>query len=267
MKASITAIKKVLVAGRANVGDKNMDSRDTLFASPMERTADFDFGEQTAQVFDNMLSRSVPFYDEVQCMMVELISGLVGDEPLIYDLGCSTGTTMLMLAMRLKDKKPHLVGVDSSLPMLERAQEKFEQAGHSSVVIWKQHDLNEPLTTDPADVFIMNLTLQFVRPLYREQLVATLYRNLKPGGCFVLVEKVTVENSLLNRTYIDMYYEFKRRKGYSDLEISKKREALENILIPFRASEDLELLSRCGFVNPDTFFRWYNFAGFIGIKQ
>jgi tRNA (cmo5U34)-methyltransferase len=244
-----------------------MELKDTLFASPMERTADFEFGEQTAQVFDNMLSRSVPFYDEVQCMIVEIIASLVGEEPLIYDLGCSTGTTLLMLAMRLKDKNIRLVGIDSSLPMLKRAREKFEQAGRSSMVTWKQHDLNEPLITDPADVFIMNLTLQFVRPLYREQLVANLYDALKPGGCFILVEKVTVDNSFLNRAYIEMYYEFKRRKGYSDLEIAKKREALENVLIPYRVTEDLELLTRCGFINPDTFFRWYNFAGFIGIKQ
>lgn len=244
-----------------------MDFKDALFASPIEKTADFNFGEQTARVFDDMLSRSVPFYAEVQRMIVEIVANLVGEEPHVYDLGCSTGTTLLALATRLKDKNLRLVGVDSSLPMLERAQRKFDEAEHSSTVVWKQQDLNEPLISDPVDVFIMNLTLQFVRPLYREQLVANLYRNLKPGGCFILVEKVTADNSLLNRAYIEMYHEFKRRNGYSDLEISKKREALENVLIPYRVTEDLELLSRCGFINPDTFFRWYNFAGFIGIKQ
>jgi tRNA (cmo5U34)-methyltransferase len=244
-----------------------MDLKDTLFASPMERSTDFNFGEQTAQVFEDMLSRSVPFYDEVQCMIVEIIASLAGEEPLIYDLGCSTGTTLLMLATRLKNKNPQLVGVDSSMAMLERAQRKFEQSERAKMATWKQHDLNERLITEPADVFIMNLTLQFVRPLYREQLVANLYDSLKPGGCFILVEKVTADNSLLNRTYIEMYYDFKRRKGYSELEIAKKREALENVLIPYRVTENVELLKRCGFINPDIFFRWYNFAGFIGIKQ
>jgi tRNA (cmo5U34)-methyltransferase len=244
-----------------------MALKDTLFASPIERSTDFNFGEQTAQVFDDMLSRSVPFYDEVQRMIVEIIVNVVGERPLIYDLGCSTGTTLLLLATRLQNKNPRLVGVDSSMPMLERAQQRFDQTERSTMVIWEQRDLNDGLITDPADVFIMNLTLQFIRPLYREQLVANLYHNLKPGGCFILVEKVTADNPLLNRAYIELYYEFKRRNGYSELEIAGKREALENVLIPYRVNEDLELLNRCGFINPDTFFRWYNFAGFIGIKQ
>ena len=241
--------------------------KDAIFASPMERVADFDFGEQTAQVFDDMLSRSVPFYDEVQCMIVEIVAGIVGEGPLIYDLGCSTGTTLLMLASRLKGKNPRLVGLDSSLPMLARARMKFEQSEHSSMVTWQHQDLNEPLITDPADVFVMNLTLQFVRPLYREQLVANLHDKLKPGGCLILVEKIVADSSLLNRIYTEMYYAFKKRKGYSDLEIAQKREALENVLIPYRVTENLEMLKRCGFTNPDTFFRWYNFAGFIGIKN
>lgn len=244
-----------------------MNPKDTIFASPLERAADFDFGEQTAQVFDDMLSRSVPFYDEVQCMIVEIIASLVGEEPVIYDLGCSTGTTLLMLAIRLAGKNPHLVGIDSSLPMLERARMKFEGTPHSSVVTWQHLDLNKVMMSDPADVFVMNLTLQFVRPLYREQLVSNLYDKLKPGGCLILVEKIMADSSLLNRIYTEMYYALKKRKGYSDLEIGQKREALENVLIPYRITENLELLNRCGFINPDTFFRWFNFAGFIGIKH
>jgi len=244
-----------------------MDSKDSIFDSPMERARDFDFGEQTAEVFDDMLSRSVPFYDEVQCMIVEIIATLVGDEPLIYDLGCSTGTTLLMLASRLREKQPRLVGVDSSPSMLSRGRAKFERSEFSPQVTWEQCDLNESLFSEPADAFIMNLTLQFIRPLQREPLVARLYDKLKSGGSLILVEKVVADDSLLNRIYIEKYHAFKKRKGYSDLEIAQKRESLENVLIPYRISENLELLRRCGFVSPDTFFRWYNFAGFIGIKR
>lgn len=243
-----------------------MDSKDSIFASPMERAGDFDFGERTAQVFDDMLSRSVPFYDEVQCMIVEIIATLVGQEPLIYDLGCSTGATLLLLASRLRERNPRLVGIDSSPSMLDRARMKFKGREFSRAVTWEQGDLNERLVFDRADAFILNLTLQFIRPLYREPLVASLHDKLKSGGCLILVEKVVADNSLLNRIYIEKYHAFKKRKGYSDLEIAQKRESLENVLIPYRIVENLELLRRCGFVNPDTFFRWYNFAGFIGIK-
>jgi len=241
--------------------------RDLNFAAPMKKALDFDFGEQTTQVFDDMLVRSVPFYDEIQHMIAEIVANLVEEKPVVYDLGCSTGTTLLMLATRLKNKNPRLVGLDQSVPMLNHARKRAEQAGLTSMITWQQHDLNEPLITDPSDAFIMNLSLQFIRPLNRERLVSNLYHSLKPRGCLILVEKIIPEDSLLNRTYIELYYGFKRRNGYSDLEIAQKREALENILIPYRVNENLELLNRCGFKAPDTFFRWLNFAGFIGIKQ
>jgi tRNA (cmo5U34)-methyltransferase len=243
-----------------------METKDVIFASPMERVSDFEFGEDVAEVFDDMLSRSVPFYDEVQCMIVEIIAGLTGRERVVYDLGCSTGTTLLLLARNLGGGSQRLIGVDSSLPMLERAQQKFKRAGLSGAATWVQHDLNQPLAMEPADAVIMNLTLQFIRPLYREQLILNINDCLRRGGCFILVEKVLADNSLLNRTYIDLYHRFKKRKGYSEMEIAQKREALENILVPYRLTENLELLRRGGFAEPEIFFRWYNFAGFVGVK-
>lgn len=240
---------------------------DRIFASPMERTADFDFGKRTAEVFDDMLARSVPFYDEVQCMMLELARSFASDETLIYDLGCSTGTTMLMLARSIKCEKLKLVGIDYSEAMLQKAREKLTGLQSPAQIDLRQGDLNTPLEFEPANVFIMNLTLQFVRPLYRDRLMENIYASTKPGGCLLMFEKVLGEDSLLNRMYIDLYYDFKRRKGYSEMEVSKKREALENVLIPYRISENVELLKRHGFSSVDTFFRWYNFTGFLAIKQ
>lgn len=244
-----------------------MKHKDNIFAAPIDRVGDFDFGEQVAEVFDDMLSRCVPLYEEVQYMITDLAANFATKGSVIYDLGCSTGTTLLALAKILKGKEVHLFGVDASRPMLEQAQAKFEKAGLANSAIWLQHDLNAPIAIDSADVFIMNLTLQFVRPLYRDQLIANLYRSLKPCGCLILVEKVLADDSLLNRAYIELYYALKRRKGYSEMEIAQKREALENVLIPYRVSENLEMLKRNGFVEPDIFFRWYNFAGFIAIKR
>ena len=80
----------------------------------------------------------------------------------------------------------------------------------------------------------MSLTLQFVRPLARKRLAQRIYDGLNPQGCLILIEKVLAEQTLLNRLFIDHYYDFKRRNGYSDLEIAQKREALENVLVPFR---------------------------------
>jgi tRNA (cmo5U34)-methyltransferase len=110
------------------------------------------------------------------------------------------------------------------------------------------------------------LTLMFVRPLNRERLVRDIYAGLNPNGCLLLVEKVLGEGSLFNRLFIERYYAFKRRMGYSELEISQKREALENVLIPYRLQENRDMLMRAGFSQVEVFFRWYNFAGIVAVK-
>jgi len=82
-----------------------------------------------------------------------------------------------------------------------------------------------------------------------------------------VTEKTLTNNSDVNRYFIDFYYDFKRRNGYSEQQIARKREALENVLIPYRVDENFELLRRCGFETVETFFQWYNFAGFMAVKK
>jgi tRNA (cmo5U34)-methyltransferase len=112
----------------------------------------------------------------------------------------------------------------------------------------------------------MLLTLQFVRPLYRERVMQRIYAGLNPQGALILVEKVTCAETLFNRLFIDRYYDYKRRNGYSDMEIAQKREALENVLIPYRVEENVELLKQVGFRATECFLRWYNFCGLVAVK-
>jgi len=113
---------------------------------------------------------------------------------------------------------------------------------------------------------VMNLTLQFVRPLHRERLVKQIFDGMLARGAFILIEKLTVSDGDLNRLFINYYYDMKRRNGYSELEISQKREALENVLIPYRLEENVELLKGAGFRSVEMFFRWYNFCGLVAVK-
>jgi tRNA (cmo5U34)-methyltransferase len=113
---------------------------------------------------------------------------------------------------------------------------------------------------------LLVLTLMFVRPLNREKLVAGIHAGLNDNGCLLLVEKVLGDGSLFNRLFIERYYAFKRRMGYTELEIAQKREALENVLIPYRLQENRELLLQAGFRQVEVFFKWYNFAGFVAVK-
>lgn len=227
---------------------------------------DFTFDQQVADVFDDMLERSIPFYGEMQRMTVELAQRFAQPGSAIVDLGCSTANTMCRLAEAIEDPTVRLIGVDSSRPMLEKARAKLDAAGALPRCELIAADLNLDFKPPTASVVIMNWTLQFVRPLNRDALVRTIYDHLLDRGCLILIEKVLGEESLLNRLYIDLYYDFKKRNGYSSSEIAQKRENLENVLIPYRIDENLQMLERNGFPIRDAFFRWYHWAGFLGIK-
>lgn len=238
--------------------------KDEVFREP-QPSADFAFGEKVARVFDDMLDRSVPFYQETQRMIVELAADFAVDGTNVYDLGCSTGTTMLNLdAVVAPGVK--FIGVDYSEEMLKRCRQKLAEHGFR-----RQHelicaDLNQGVAIQNASMVLMVLTLQFVRPLYRDTLVKSILQGLNENGCLILVEKVLGEDSMFNRLFIKYYYDLKKRHGYSEMEIAQKREALENVLIPYKLLENREMLLRSGFRYCDVFFKWYNFCGIIAVK-
>ncbi len=238
--------------------------KDKLFLK-QSTTTDFDFGEKTAEVFDDMLDRSVPLYRELQRMTGELANEFAADGTQVYDLRCSTGTTLHTLCESI-EKDVTFIGIDNSEAMLKKAEENFKKACISAKYQFILEDLNERLDIQNASVVVLNLTLQFVRPLYREILIRTIYSGLNKNGCLILVEKVLGNDSLFNRQFIKFYYDMKKRHGYSEMEIAQKREALENVLIPYRVDENIELLNKQGFSHVEIFFKWYNFCGFIAVK-
>ena len=237
---------------------------DRIFDDPHRKVSDFSFNEETAEVFEDMLDRSVPGYREIQRMICELASDFGVDGSNVYDLGCSTGTTIRNL-----DSMPQqvrFVGVDSSEPMLAKAEQAFCTSPLRHPYSLLRRNLSEGAYVEEASVVVMSLTLQFVRPLYRERLLEDIRKGLHADGCLILVEKVIGEESLLNRLFIQHYHEFKQRNGYSEIEISRKREALENVLLPYRLKENEEMLRKVGFRAVDVFFKWYNFAGILALK-
>ena len=238
---------------------------DRVFSRPMGDVADFRFNGQVATVFDDMVSRSVPFYAEIQRMITEIAADYAVPGTRVYDFGCATGTTFEALDPVLP-AGVELVGLDSSHEMLDRCRVKLDAAGLKRTLSLECADLNQGAAIENASVALMILTLQFIRPLNRERLMRDVHRGLNENGCLILVEKVLGEDSLFNRQFIKYYYDFKRRNGYSELEIAQKREALENVLIPYKLLENRELLKSVGFRYVDVFFKWYNFCGIVAVK-
>ena len=241
-----------------------MTKRDEIYLVPKPIVSDFSFGQETAAVFDDMLDRSVPFYAEIQRMITELVGDFAVDGSNVYDLGCSTCATFRRLADL--DRDVTFVGVDDSQAMLDRGREIMEAAGFARRYELQRRDLHSGLDIQNASVVILCLTLQFVRPLHRERLMQAIYEGLNPQGCLIVVEKVLADETLMNRFFIKHYYDMKRRNGYSDIEIAQKREALENVLIPYRLDENVELMRGAGFHAPEIFFKWYNFCGLVAVK-
>lgn len=238
---------------------------DEVFSRSDAEIQDFEFNDKVAFVFDDMVSRSVPYYEEMQRMVCELATDFAKPYTQLYDIGCSTATTMLTLD-QLVNPTVKFIGIDNSDAMIAKAHEKIKKAGVSRDIDLVSTDLHNSLAIENASVVTMLLTLQFVRPLYRERIMKRIFDGLNDQGCLIMIEKLTSEDTTFNRLFIDHYYDFKRRNGYSEIEIAQKREALENVLIPYRLDENIELLKWAGFRSIEVFFRWYNFCGIIAVK-
>lgn len=243
--------------------------RDKVFRGGATRGSDFEFNAEVAEVFDDMLVRSVPFYLEQQYMIKEIGKKIWISGTDVYDLGCSTATTLINLCREIEGPA-RFIGYDNSIPMLERAKRKIKENGFENRIEVRYGDLNGELSKLPlenASVVTMCWTLQFIRPLQRDNLIKWIYSGLVEDGVLVVTEKVLTKRTHMNRFFIDFYYDFKRRNDYSEKEILRKREALENLLIPYRIDENIDMFRRNGFETVETFFQWYNFAGFLCVKK
>jgi tRNA (cmo5U34)-methyltransferase len=232
-------------------------NKDKVFREKIAKK--FEFDEAVASVFDDMLSRSVPFYDEVRKLVISLILKEQDDGKKVLDLGSSTAKFLLDLHSKMHSKMI-LKGLDNSQAMLDRAEQKCQAFGASIDL-----ELADMLTYEynKEDIIVANYTLQFIRPMQRVELIKKLYTGLNRDGIFIFSEKVIFEDKKLDKDLIDIYYEYKKEQGYSEYEIAQKREALENVLIPFTIEENIQMCKDAGFKSVDTVFQWANFVTFV----
>lgn len=242
------------------MGTISLMKTDKVFDKPIKKQ--FEFDEEVAVVFDDMLSRSVPFYDEAMKLTSHFASININKGEKVYDLGCSTASLLLEIERKC-EVEIELIGIDNSQAMLDQASKKLH-AFNSKI----QLDCGDILTYDykQAAVICSNYTLQFVRPPVRANFVKKIYDALKPGGLFIFSEKVISQDNELNKQMIDTYYNYKKAQGYSEYEIVQKREALENVLIPYTEEENLKMLKDAGFKHCDSVFKWVNFETFVARK-
>lgn len=241
-------------------------AKDQIYAGPTGGVAPFEFNEQVAAVFDDMLERSVPLYRESLVRQAQLIGRFYRPGTRIYDLGCSHGNLGMLVLDELGERLREMVGVDNSLPMIERYRSRLSKHACRDRVVTFVEDIRTISLTE-VSVVVINLTLQFLPRLDRDQLLSRVYNALEPGGLLLLTEKTVQDDAELAALEQDFYYRFKAENGYSELEISRKREALETVLLPETLPQHLQRLQRVGFSQPLVWLKWFNFAGILCRKE
>lgn len=241
-------------------------SKDKIYSQPHETVQPFEFNRQVVDVFDDMLGRSVPLYHESIRRQAQLAAQFHQPETRIYDLGCSNGNLGLSLCREMGKRVFEMVAVDNSAPMLETYAQRLSEVDGRERVQLEESDIRQ-VEIENASVVIINLTLQFLPLEDREALISKIHKGLVPGGVLLLTEKLVHAHDSLNELQVDFYYRFKAENGYSQMEISQKREALENVLVPETLEEHQQRLQRCGFSAIDTWLKWFNFASLLALKE
>lgn len=224
----------------------------------------FAFNHEVAQVFDDMVHRSVPLYQEVTSLAVDWALRYACKDGKVFDIGCSTGTVLECLGRRLVEPT-HFVGVDCSGPMIKRAQEKLADFPQHHSLELKEADVRE-VDFGGASVIIVNYTLQFLPVRDRMKVLKKMIEGLKTGGLIFMSEKVRSESYEFQETTTSLYEGFKRSRGYSMLEIEKKKEALENVLVPLTESDYRRQMKKFGIEAVDSISKWNNFVTLVGQK-
>lgn len=238
--------------------------KDDIFLNFPEQTP-FEFNDTVASVFDDMIQRSVPFYNEIIKNQAILTSRFYRDNTMIYDLGCSSGNYASAVISIMKDRNFKLTAIDNSSPMIDlftKRTDGFGSAGRIEALVADIRDIN----FIKSSVIAANLTLQFIPPHDRDGIISRIYESLIPGGIFLLTEKTVNSSSELAELQQEIYYGFKERNGYSTIEITRKREALENVLIPETVECHKRRLRKAGFEEIELWFKWYHFAAFLCVK-
>jgi tRNA (cmo5U34)-methyltransferase len=242
---------------------------DRVFATERLPTA-FAFDDQVASVFEDMINRSVPGYSTIISMIGVLAERYCGAGSTIYDLGASLGGASFAVAQQLPHDDYRIIAIDNSEAMTSRLSAKLAALGElggkeTSRIECRHEDLRDSKIED-ASMVILNFTLQFIEPAARETLMRKIYDGMRPGGLLIISEKIQFPDPALNELFIDLYHRFKETQGYSKLEISQKRAALENVLIPETLAAHRERLNGAGFHSVDTWFQCFNFASMVAFK-
>jgi tRNA (cmo5U34)-methyltransferase len=237
--------------------------KDSLYSQPLGQVSSFSFDDNVANVFPDMISRSVPGYQTMITAIGLLAGRFATENSVCYDLGCSLGAASFSMRQNIVAEHCRIVSVDNSPAMLSRFESILTQT--KTPIELHCADIRE-IEIKNASMVVLNFTLQFLPVEDREKLLTKIYAGLLPNGALIISEKLAFDDLRQHELQIDLHHEFKKAQGYSDLEISQKRTALENVLIPETFTTHQNRLKSVGFKSAELWFQYFNFASFIALK-
>jgi tRNA (cmo5U34)-methyltransferase len=251
--------------GQESVLEKRPTQKDTLFAAGEGGAGSFVFDENVVRVFPDMISRSVPGYGLMVPMIGLLARRYARPGSNVYDLGCSLGATTLAICQAARSREISIIAVDNSSAMVEQCRINLRQHGVRLPVELRQEDIRGT-GFENASVVALNLTLQFIDPRDRAGLLGRIAAGTNPGGILVLTEKVRFDDPESQRDQDEWHQDFKRAQGYSELEIARKRTALESVLQPDTAARHAERLLEAGYRRVERWFQCFSFQSFVAFR-
>ena len=239
--------------------------RDNIYANPHAEVKDFTFDRSIVEVFPDMIQRSVPGYSTIVSSIGKIAEQFQQDDTTIYDLGCSLGASTIAMRKFVSASNCRIVGIDNSEAMVERCRLHVNSFKSPVPVEIICADIND-IEIKNASVVVMNFTLQFIPPEKRVDLIRKIYDGMCPGGVFIVSEKFLFDDSTINESLNDLHLDFKRANGYSELEISQKRSAIENVMKIDSHQCHLDRLKKAGFKHVSAWYQCFNFGSFMAVK-
>jgi tRNA (cmo5U34)-methyltransferase len=239
---------------------------DAIYAAPLQNIIDFQFDERVAAVFPDMIQRSVPGYGIIISNIGILAAKYAQPGSRCYDLGCSLGAASMAMRQRITAPDCDIIAVDNSPAMLERASQLLALDTVSTIPMTMICSDIQDIAVEDASVVVLNFTLQFIPLQQRLTLIQRIHAGLRPGGILILSEKIAFSEPQRQHFHVELHHDFKRANGYSDLEISQKRSALENVMIPETIACHQERLQAAGFSSSELWFQCFNFVSMVAIK-
>jgi tRNA (cmo5U34)-methyltransferase len=237
--------------------------KDTLYRSTDEPLKPFEFNKRVADVFPDMIERSVPGYPLTISMIGVMADDYVQENSNVYDLGCSLGAVSFAIQQGLKNKKCKIIAVDNSQAMIDACNKNIPNENQDIEFVLKNILDIEIIN---ASVVVMNFTLQFIPLEQRKVLIEKIVKGLLPGGVLILSEKIKFDDKVENETMNHLHHHMKELNGYEKLEIASKREALEHVLVPESIDTHLDRLNNSGFENAFVWLKCFNFISLVAIK-